>query len=197
MKNKVITLIAICALAFGLGFYFSQKKYNDLPEIPQAIGGDFTLQSAKGPVSLHDFKGQVSVLYFGFTTCPDVCPLSLTKLRSKLKDLPEEVSSKITPIFISVDWKRDTPEKVSEYASFFGDNIVGLTGSEDEINKVTRMYSAYYTFTPLKDSKIGYTVDHSSRFYIIDGNGKFIASYSDLDNDPEFVKTLEKTVRSL
>ena len=141
-------------------------------------------------MSLSDFKGKTVILYFGFTTCPDVCPMSLSYLNSALKGVDRE---NIQVVFISVDHKRDDPKSVDMYAKYFDESYVGVTGTEDEIDKVTKQYKVFYKFIPLENSKIGYTVDHTSRFYIIDKDGvvqKAVRS----DEDPKVFKAELKSV---
>lgn len=197
MKNKIFLAIIVSVFAIAVAYLantaFKMKPISDVSH----LGGEFSLQGKQGEVKLSDFKGKVSILYFGFTTCPDVCPMALSHLRTKLSSLTEEKRNKIQTIFVSVDWKRDTPEKTQEYASFFGHNIVGLTGSRDEIDKVTRLYSVYYSFVDLEDSELGYTVDHTSRYFVIDGESKLVGMFSDVQNDPKFMKVLENSIGRL
>lgn len=156
------------------------------------FGGDFTLASKNGPWKLSETNGKVRILYFGFTHCPDVCPLSLSKLKKELKKLTQKQREKILPVFISVDYKRDKPDRVQEYATFFGDDFIGLTGNEKEIRDVAKKYGVYFEFTPLKDSKMGYTVDHTSRFFLINKKGKYANSFSDIQDNKDFIEELKK-----
>lgn len=154
------------------------------------MGGDFSLVHKSGPFSLEKLKGKPSILYFGFTSCPDVCPLALNTLMGSLDSIDPEVHKKINKVFISVDYKRDDKDKVDEYSRYFATDFVGLTGEKKEIERVTKNYGVHFSFVELKDSKLGYTVDHTSRFFILNKQGKLVASFTDVKNDPDFKKTL-------
>ena len=138
------------------------------------MGGDFTLQSERGDVSLSDFKDKIVILYFGYTFCPDVCPTSLGLLSLALGKLDKSELEKIQGIFISVDPERDTPEKVMKYSQAFHPNIIGLTGKPDNIARTARQYGAVYMKVDMPNSAMGYAVDHSSRYYVIGPGGEII-----------------------
>ena len=103
------------------------------------IGGDFTLQSIDGDVSLQQFRGKVVAIYFGYTYCPDACPASLAYLGLGMKQLSEKEQAEIQPILISVDPARDTPQRLAEYVAHFHPNFVGITGDEQQVAKVKIM----------------------------------------------------------
>ncbi len=139
-------------------------------------GGDFTLQSKAGPVSLQDFRGKVVFLFFGYTKCPDICPTSLAFITETLNSLSDQELTKVKSIVISVDPKRDTPEDLAEYVEYFHPNFVGVTGSEKEIAEVSKLYGAQYYEVELEGSAFGYAVNHSAAVYLIqpDGGLRFI-----------------------
>jgi len=136
------------------------------------LGGDFELQSASGPVSLADFRGHPVVMYIGYASCPDVCPTSLAVMAQGFRRLAPAEQAEVRGIFISVDPQRDTPGKLAEYSAFFHPNLVGLTGSREQIDRVVKQYGAYYRIAELDNSALGYAVDHSSRLYLIDADGR-------------------------
>ena len=143
-----------------------------IPQLQEAPpGGDFTLHAASGPVALQDFRGKVVMLYFGYTTCPDICPSALSFLSQALNELNEEELKKVQGIFISVDPKRDTPDKLAEYANYFHSNLMGVTGTAEEVATAAALYGAQYYEAELEDSPIGYAVNHSSVTYLITSNG--------------------------
>ena len=138
---------------------------------PAPRGGDFTLQSEAGPVSLEQFRGKVVMLYFGYTWCPDICPTSLAMISAALRQLtPTELAS-VQTMFISVDPERDTLERLANYAQFFHPSILGVTGTPDEVAKVAKLYGAGYRKVK-EDSAAGYVVDHTADVYVIDRQGK-------------------------
>jgi protein SCO1/2 len=164
--------IAITALVLGiLAASYLKPNQEQASAGITSIGGDFTLQSSKGPISLRDFKGKVVPLYFGFASCPDVCPTSLGLLASAIRQLPAEQQQQIQPVFISVDPGRDTPEILEAYANAFYPGMLGLTDKKETIDDVTWKYRALYKIVPMEDSAMGYTVDHSSIIYVIGRNG--------------------------
>jgi len=155
----------------------ADENLKGIPEAYKCLGGDFVLQSAKGPVSLADYRGKTVVLYFGYVSCPDVCPTSLGLLSLALRKLTAEELKKLQVMFISVDPERDTVDKLKTYAEAFHPNIIGVTGSAKEIAAVAKHYGVMYAKVEMPDSALGYSVDHSSRYYVVGKDGavkKFI-----------------------
>ena len=100
-----------------------------LPTTSAPTGGDFTLQSATGPVTLKDYRGKVVLLYFGYTYCPDICPTSLTATAQALGQLAPAELARVQTLFVSVDPERDTPARLKDYGAFFHPSIIGVTGT--------------------------------------------------------------------
>lgn len=144
---------------------------------PQAptIGGDFTLQSAEGPVSLADFRGKVVPIYFGFASCPDICPTNLALMGGAIRQLDAGERAQVQPIFITLDPERDPPERAGEYAAYFHPSFLGLSGSREEIADVARRYAVAWVKVEDPESAMGYTIDHSSRTYLVGRDGKLVA----------------------
>ena len=175
MSERILSVIAVllAALVLGLAFFW----YPDLPERPLPLaampeGGDFTLQSADGPVALRDFRGKVVLLYFGYTYCPDICPTSLAATSEGLKELAPDELARVAVILVSVDPKRDTPARLKEYARFFHQAIVGVTGTPEEIAAVAKRYGAFYAEQKVATAGDGYVVDHSADTYLVAVDGK-------------------------
>jgi len=136
----------------------------------KTIGGDFTLYTTRGEaVSLHSLRGKVVLMYFGFTHCPEMCPAELFQFKQLLSLLPPERKHQVQPIFVSLDPQRDTPEVLDAYMGHFGKDIMALTGSEQELRKVTEPYAARFRYVPTGSS---YTVDHTVNTYVIDPRGR-------------------------
>ena len=132
-----------------------------------SIGGDFELVSHLGkPFSLHDIKGKVGVLFFGFTHCPDVCPNTLLEIQRLLVTLGEQ-AEQVSVLFISVDPKRDTPEKLESYVKYFNKNFIGLTGSTEAIDGVLKQYNASVSFAGDTNSD-HYNIGSMLNIYLID-----------------------------
>lgn len=138
------------------------------------LGGPFELLDRKGqPKTDADLKGQYLLIYFGFTFCPDICPQEMEKQTRVIELLDKAVGPVTTPVFISVDPKRDSPAVVDEYCSEFHPRMVGLTGTNEQVKKVSRAYRVYYN-EGVKASDQDYLIDHSIIHYFVGKNGKFI-----------------------
>ncbi len=136
---------------------------------------DFTLQSASGPVSLSDFRGKIVVLYFGYLSCPDVCPTTLAATREALNTLGAQ-ADKVQVLFISVDSGRDTPQKMRDYATNFHPDFIGLTGSQEQIDAVTKDFGIFYLLN-LPDENGFYTVDHTATVQVLNPAGDLIMTW--------------------
>ena len=135
------------------------------------IGGPFALVAGDGGTRTDtDFRGKWMVVYFGFTQCPDACPTALTSIAAAL-DMMKDRRGTVAPIFITVDPARDTPAVIGHYVAQFDRQIIGLTGTQAQIDRVTREYRVYAARHPTKDG--GYTMDHSSIIYLMDPQGRF------------------------
>lgn len=139
-----------------------------LVEAPR--GGDFTLHSPSGPLALHDLKGKVVLLYFGYTSCPDICPTSLGFTSQALASFGKTEQEKVQMLFVTVDPERDTLDKLKIYTAYFHPSILGLSGTPEEIAKVAKSYGAVYAKQET-GSAGGYVVDHSAYTYVIAPDG--------------------------
>lgn len=175
MSKITILIISIAALALGLmaGNYFFEppKPSSSSGRYVEPPGGDFTLQSNTGPISLSDFKGKVTLLYFGYTYCPDVCPTSLSRIGSAFKKLTPEELKQVQGILISVDPDRDTVQKLADYTKFFHPKIIGVTGTKENIDEITKRYDVEYR-KAAGSTAAGYLVDHTSFIFLLDKQGK-------------------------
>ena len=142
------------------------------PEAGIALGrGDYQLTTTTGEAfTQNSLVGQPSLVFFGFTHCPDVCPTTLGELSVLLDDLGPQ-GDDLQVLLISGDPERDTPERLNEYLQSFDPRIVGLTGSEEEIEEAFSAFKAYRAIVPLENGD--YTVDHSAGAYLFDREGGF------------------------
>lgn len=180
----IALIVALCALLVWLTLFWEPvaprpvariQPHNQLQLAETPQGGDFTLQGKDGPVALKDFRGKVVLVYFGYTFCPDVCPTSLSLMAQALSSLKPAERERVQGIFISVDPERDTLDRLKEYAPFFHPAITGITGTPEQIAAVARQYGASY-MKQKANTEGQYTVDHSSITYVIDPDGKLVAS---------------------
>jgi len=184
--NKTIILIALLAFALGIGlarYYMPQSGpdlesntdgYTKVKMTEGKFGGDFTLFQGDKPVSLSDFRGQLVVMYFGFASCPDVCPTTLSIIASALRQLTPQELENIQPVFISIDPERDQGEKLDAYATYFHPDFIGITGTPDEVQKVINQYGGFFIKAE-SDSALGYLVEHTSKTYIISRDGQYVS----------------------
>ncbi|WP_137123660.1 SCO family protein [Roseomonas sp. HF4] len=136
-----------------------------------SLGGPFTLVDHTGrTVTERDFAGRALLVYFGFTYCPDVCPTELGTIAAAL-DAMGQGADRVTPVFITVDPERDTPEAMADYVSRFHPRLVGLTGTADQIAQAARAYRVYYAKVRPRDST-DYLMDHSSFIYLVGPDGR-------------------------
>lgn len=141
------------------------------------IGGPFSLIDQNGkPRTDADFRGRYMLIYFGYTNCPDVCPVSLGVIADAVERLGPQ-AARIAPIFITVDPERDTPSILQQYLAVFSPKLIGLTGTPKEIRQVAREYRVYVAKHPTQGGN--YSVDHSNIIYLMGPNGKFVANYDE------------------
>lgn len=136
------------------------------------IGGDFQLTGHHGkPVKLSDLNGEVVMLSFGYTFCPDVCPTTLLEMANARKKLGEK-GEKVRGVFISVDPERDTPKRLAEYIGFFDPSFLGLTGSLEKLEETADLFHARFQRKTEKGTQASYLVMHTSHMFLIDRKGR-------------------------
>lgn len=139
---------------------------------PPKAAADFTLTDHNGnPFTLSSTRGKVVMLYFGYTSCPDVCPLTLSDMSNARSDLGADADD-VQIVFVTVDPERDSHHVLQKYVPAFDPTNIGLRGTPEEIKAVADAYGVKYKKTVLKDSALGYAVDHSAFIYVIDRNGQ-------------------------
>lgn len=185
----------------GLWWYYDSMQRDKMSKVAEqgartsvvagkaAIGGDFQLTDDKGkPFHSDALKGAFSLLYFGFTHCPDVCPDELEKIAAAI-DIIDAKAPKdmglIKPVFITLDPERDGVEQIKHYVKEFHPRMIGLTGSMEDVTKVTKAYRVYFTKagvgevtgTSTEQDESDYLIDHSIITYLLDPNGTFVTFY--------------------
>lgn len=183
-----IFAIAVAANAWGAGAHRLAHRH-----VGSAPGGDFTLQSPGGDVSLSDFRGKVVALYFGYTYCPDICPTTLAALAEALKSLPPEEQRQIQGIFVSFDPERDDAVRLKGYVEFFYPGLVGLTGSPEQIDRVAARYGVLHRPAEVQTAG-GYVIDHSSVIYLVDRRGKLVRRLPHGTTGPSIARALHSIV---
>ncbi len=179
--NKIALALAIVftLLVAGLVGYAMNRSFNESSVVGSGealVGGPFELTNQNGEtVTDKDFRGQNLLIYFGFTFCPDVCPTELAKIAAAVDMLPSDAN--VTPVFITIDPERDGVEEVKAYVEAFDPEMVGLTGTPEQIEAVAKEYRVYYAKSTGSDNT-DYLMDHSSIIYFMGEDGKFIAHFT-------------------
>ncbi|NCP12579.1 MAG: SCO family protein [Sphingomonadales bacterium] len=175
--SPVLALMIAGALALaGCG---AAPPAEEPPLAGAAIGGDFALTNSKGEtVRWNDFAGKYRIVYFGYAFCPDVCPTDMQRVAQGLRVMQEQDPAKaaqIQPIFITIDPERDTQEVVGEFAAAFSPDIIGLTGTPEQIAATAKTFKIFYAKgEPLEGG--GYLVDHSNIVYLFGPEGEPLAT---------------------
>lgn len=146
------------------------ESSGELPVLP--VGGDFTLTDHNGePFSLSSLKGQVALIFFGYTMCPDACPTTLSKLSSAYARLTPEERARVKAIYITIDPERDTPQVMKDHLTYFGVDAVGLTGTVEETTKVASQFGAHFEKSTDKTAA-GYLMSHTVSVFGLDAKGQ-------------------------
>ena len=156
-------------------------------------GESFTLDSPEGALSLKDLRGNVVLLFFGFTSCADVCPISLATITHTFSSLTDDELKRSRSLFISLDPERDTMERLKKYTGYFHPNIIGVTGTMEELVRVADIYGVKFEKKETPDSALGYLIYHSAKIFIIGTQGELRKTFPhNID-----AKLLVQQIRSL
>ena len=162
----------LLALLLGGALLWQGARQDAGPARP--AGGDFVLNSAEGAVDTLALRGQVLLVYFGYTHCPDICPASLAAGGQALNALTPDERARVRLLMVSVDPERDSVEHLKRYTAFFHPAMSGVTGTPAQIAKVARAYGAGYLKGPVQADG-SYAIDHTTAIYVVDRDGKLAA----------------------
>lgn len=181
-RPLVIAIAFAASLVVGLLIMFWAMGGVSKVAQPAAIGGPFQLTDQNGKaVTDKSLKGKPTLIFFGYTHCPDVCPTSLFEISEVLRVMGRD-ADKVNAIFISVDPERDTQAAMKDYLSSFDPHLQGLSGDPAETAKVITSYRVYAKKIPTKDGD--YTMDHTALIYLMDREGRFVSPFN-LKRTPE------------
>jgi protein SCO1 len=200
--NPRLTILALASLLVGgaLAFMASTRPSSGPLPAPTStkssgtalIGGPFSLIDTTGrPVTDKDFQGRYMLVFFGYTFCPDVCPASLQVITAALDQLGPEANA-ITPVLITLDPARDSPEKLAAYLKSFHPRFVGLTGSAEQVKAAVKAYRAYAKIVPDERNPADYTLDHTSIVYLMNPAGNMVAFAPDATKVDVLVAQIRK-----
>jgi len=180
MLKRHFLFLLIVVLAIGL-FNVSCKpayEYKGTLFDPPRPVPDFELTAANGaPFRLNDLDEGVTLVYFGYTFCPDVCPLTLADVQIALADLAPAERERIHLLFISADPERDTPEVLARYLAAFDPTFIGLTGDFEQIKTIMKPFGAYAEKEAVTGSAVGYLVSHTARLYLLNTKREILLTY--------------------
>jgi len=186
--NRSLTIVAVFAgsLAIGLALMMWLLDGPRGAMAPAAIGGPFQLVDQSGAtVTADKLQGKPTLLFFGYTHCPDICPTTLFDVSEVLRAMGKD-ADRVNAYFVSVDPERDSPAIMKDYLSSFDPHLKGLTGDSDAVGKMLSAYRVYSKKVPGKDGD--YTMDHSAMVYLMDRSGRFVAPFK-LDRKPDEAAT--------
>lgn len=168
----VLSVIVGFVLLQGRDYIFNGTVYESpeqAPAIDLPYGGD--------EFHLSDQKGKIVLLFFGYTSCPDICPTTLSEMKRLTAELGDD-AEKTQVVFITVDPERDTPDKLASYTALFNPSFIGLTGELDQLEPIWRDYGVFWERVDDTNSAAGYLINHSSRLYLINQQGDLHLTYS-------------------
>ena len=184
---KIIVVLSISILCVGMYFFVvgtSPEKPlagrgNSIKTHGQAdIGGNFVLTDQNGnKFSSEKLENKISLVYFGFIRCPDICPATLEKLNEVVTTL-KKYNIEVTTIFVTVDSERDSPKLLKEFLGNYNKDFIGLLGTKEEIEDIEKKYKATHSITAsTQDDKDNYLIDHTSLVYLLGKDGKYIKHF--------------------
>ncbi|MGE0723893.1 MAG: SCO family protein [Alphaproteobacteria bacterium] len=193
-RALLIFLVGLLVLAGALTAMYLQGGGRIAGIGTASVGGPFTLTDQDGRrVTPESYPGRYLLVFFGFTHCPDVCPLALGEVSVALDALGKD-AQRLQPLFITVDPARDTPAALKDYVMAFDDRIAGLTGTAEEIAAVARAYRVYYKQVPVQGA-LGYTMDHSAFVYLVAPDGALAAFFTHETKGEQMAKKIREVIR--
>lgn len=185
-------LVAVAAVAAGILLSNALRGTPEEPLEGLTMGAPFALVTDEGtPITEAAFRGHPSLIFFGFTFCPDVCPTALAEVSGWLAELGDEAAD-LAVYFVTVDPERDVPERLNNYLSVFDPRIVGITGPAEAVRA---MLDSYHVGYERYETEGGYLMDHTASFYLLDGNGDFVGFISYNALREEALDLLRRLVR--
>lgn len=201
VKDRLIRTLILAGLGICLGAMVTLSgmmgnKTKDTPTILNVagVGGPWELKDHTGKTRTEkDFKDKYKLIYFGFTSCPAICPTELQKTATAYNELSDKHKNQIQMLFVTVDPERDTAAALKNYVTLFDPTLIGLTGTMDQIEAIKNEYKVYAAKVPDGDD---YTMDHSSYIYFMTPDDKLIALFKTTQNAHEIEDSIRKYLKS-
>ena len=200
-KVRASLWIAVALAATGFAALSMMERGQEVATMrvdPQAarFAADFELTDHNGMMQAdEDFRGRWMLVFFGFTNCPDVCPMGLATIAQVMDDLGSK-SEAVQPLFITIDPERDTPGVLATYVPQFGSGILGLSGTPDQIERTAKTFKIYYQKIEEAASPDSYTMGHTSAFLLFDPQGDFVRLYEYNQEPAVILSDLQKRLGS-
>jgi cytochrome oxidase Cu insertion factor (SCO1/SenC/PrrC family) len=189
-----VIAIALAIVLAGSAFFLTQSRSTASGSGTALVGGPFTLTDQTGKrVTEKDYLGHYTLVFFGYTFCPDVCPTELQVMSAALDKMGAKADA-IQPLFITIDPERDTVDVMKQYVANFYPRLVGLTGSPQEIAAAAKAYRVYYAKVPGKSGANDYLMDHSSIVYMMDKQGMFLKHFTYTTDADALAEALEAAI---
>ncbi len=179
-RELVLPLVVALIMTAGIGFIVWRMLPGEEGTATSAvpIGGPFTLTNHQGePVTEATFAGNHMLIYFGYSFCPDICPTSLQTMAAAYDLLSAEEKAEVSPIYITVDPERDTVEAIAEYVALFHEDMIGLTGTLEQVKAAAKTYRVYFAKNAVEEGSDDYFVDHSSFYYLMGPDGRYVKHF--------------------
>lgn len=194
LQKGLWAAVAVAALGAG-GLALSNARSSDTTASASAlVVAEFELTGHDGVVrTAEDFRGQWSLVFFGFTNCPDICPTTLVEIAQVMDDLGAQADA-VQPLFISVDSERDRPEALAEYVPHFHPSILGLSGTPEQIEAAAASFKIFYERVPEETAPDGYTMGHTSQVFLFDPEGAFVRLFGYGTPAPEITADLRARI---
>lgn len=188
MKTKTLFINVLFATLLAFALYYSYQKGEEKRSYnPYQV----QFETSLGKKSIADFKGKTVLIYFGFLSCPDVCPTTLQTVTTAFKKLSPEEQEKVVMLFIDLDPERDKLENLKNYLSNFHPNIIPFSADLKTTKEVTKAIGIFFEKVPLKESKMGYTIDHSTGLLLLSKSGELITNINHGATSAEIVAYLK------
>ena len=196
VTGALVVLALVTAYVLGVWPFAGKLEKVASSQGEALVGGPFSLVDHTGRrVTDADFAGQNKLMFFGYTYCPDMCPLGLATIAAAYEQLSPEEQQRVVPIFVTVDPERDTVEAIADYVDLFHPKMVGLTGTLEETAATAKAYRVYYRKAE-SESATEYLVDHSTFTYLMDGENHYVTHFGHDAQPADLVEGIRRHLES-
>jgi protein SCO1/2 len=198
LRSRLFAILAAAVLALvvagAASWFVLTPATRSMAGGEALVGGPFTLVDQHGQERTEqDFAGRYMLIYFGYTYCPDFCPMSLSNMTQAMDLLPPEAAEQVVPVFITVDPERDTVAQLAEYAPLFHPRLVALTGSAEATKQAAQAYRVYFAKAGDDDSD-AYLMDHSTFIYLMGPDGEYVRHFAHNATPEEMAEAIEAAI---